>query len=121
MKKKNEKARAGGEVVPVVEGGLVRAGSLDEIRKQIELLAGFGLPSTAAERYEVVLRDGLKVLRKRDRPIKFILQDSKYNVPATDLQLPSEQFFRRSRPSRYNDEDRSTAPSVLDVKEAFYG
>lgn len=121
MTKKTNAKSAGTDVVPVVEGGLVRAGSMDEIRKQIELLAGFGLPSTAAERYEVVIRDGCRVLRKRDKPIKFILQDSKYNVPATDLQLPSEQFFRRSRPSRYNDEDRATAPSALDVKEAFYG
>lgn len=108
------------EVVPVVEGGIVRAGSMDEIRKQIELLAGFGLPSTAAERYEVVLKGDYKVLRKRDKPMKFIIQDSKYNVPATDMMLPSEQFFRRSRPSRFNDEHRTTAPATIDVKEAFY-
>lgn len=108
------------EVVPVVEGGVVRAGSMDEIRKQIELLAGFGLPATAAERYEVVLKGDYKVLRKRDKPMKFIIQDSKYNVPATDMMLPSEQFFRRSRPSRFNDEHRTTAPATIDVKEAFY-
>ena len=111
----------GSDVVPVVTGGMVRAGSLDEIRKQIELLATFNLPSTAAERYEVVIKDGFKVLRKRDKPIKFIIEDSKYSVPATDTMLPSEKFFRRSRPGRYGDEDRTTAPSMMDVKEAFYG
>ena len=109
-----------GAVVPIIEGGIVRAGSLDEIRKQIELLKGFNLPSSAAERYEVVLRDGYKVLRKREHPIKFILEDSKYSVPVIDTQLPSERFFRRSRPGRYNDEHRESSPAVLDVKEAFY-
>jgi len=109
------------ESIMVVEsGGVIRAGALVEIQKQIELLAHFNLPATAAERYEVVIRDGYKVLRKREKPIKFIIQDSKYNVPEGDTHLPSEAFFRRSRPSRYNDEDRGTAPSMLDLKECFY-
>ena len=108
------------EVVPVVEGGIVKAGSLDEIRKQIELLASMSLPPTIAERYEVVLRDGWKVLRKRDKPIKFVLEQAKYNVPVTDTTLPSEQFYRRTKPSRFDDEHRATAVSLVDVKEAFY-
>lgn len=108
------------DIVPVVEGGIVKAGSLDEIRKQIELLASMNLPPTMAERYEVVVRDGWKVLRKRDKPIKFVLEQAKYNVPVTDTTLPSERFYRRTKTSRFNDEHRATAVSLVDVKEAFY-
>lgn len=108
------------EIVPVMEGGLVRPGSMDEIREQIRLLAEFNLPFTAAERYEVVLRGETKVLRKRDKPIRFVIETPKYGVPATDVRLPSEQFYRRTKPSRYDDEHRATAVSTIELKEAFY-
>lgn len=108
------------DMIPMVEGGLVRPGSLDEIQRQIEMLAGFGLPSSAAERYEVVLRGETKVLRKRDKPVKFMLDVPKHGVVPTDVSLPSEKFFRRSSPSRYGDEDRATAVSTIELKEAFY-
>lgn len=109
------------DIVPVIEGGIVKAGSLDEIKKQIELLKSMNLPSTMAERYEVVVRsDGWKVLRKRDKPIKFVLEQAKYDVPVTDTTLPSERFYRRTKPSRFDDEHRATAVSLVDVKEAFY-
>lgn len=117
---REESVMAKNEVVPVVEGGIVKAGSLDEIRKQIELLASMSLPPTMAERYEVVVRDGLKVLRKREKPIKFVLDSPKYDVPVTDTSLPSEKFYRRTRPSRFGDEHRTTAPSLPEVKECFY-
>lgn len=120
MRKKTNAKSAGTDVVPVVEGGLVRAGSMDEIRKQIELLASMSLPPTMAERYEVVVMDGWKVLRKRDKPIKFVLEQAKYDVPVTDTILPSERFYRRTKPSRFDDEHRATAVSMVDVKEAFY-
>lgn len=108
------------EIVPVMEGGLVRPGSMDEILEQIRLLAEFRLPASAAERYEVVVRGRYKVLRKRDRPVKFMIETPKYGVPATDTRLPSEQFYRRTRPTRYDDEHRATAVSTVELKEAFY-
>lgn len=108
------------EVTIVEQGGLVRPGSMEEIKKQIELLASMNLPPTMAERYEVAIRDGWKVLRKRDRPIKFVLEQAKYNVPITNTTLPSERFYRRTKPSRFDDEHRATAISTIDIKEAFY-
>jgi hypothetical protein len=108
------------EIVPIVEGGLVRPGSMDEIREQIRLLAEFGLPATAAERYEVVLRGETKVLRKRDRPVRFLIDTPKHGVVPADTSLPSETFFRRSARPRFGDENRATAVSTVELKEAFY-
>ena len=118
---KKRKTSTVADIVPVVEGGIVKAGSLDEIKKQIELLASMNLPPTMAERYEVIVRpDGWKVLRKRDKPIKFILEQAKYDVSVTDTTLPSERFYRRTKPSRFDDEHRATAISLVEVKEALY-
>jgi hypothetical protein len=109
-----------GDVVTVIEGGVIKPGSIAEIEKQIQLLAGFNLSPTAVERYEVVVRGETKVLRKREHPIKFFIDTAKYNVTATDTMLPSERFFRRKSQGRWRDENKTTAPVDIEIKECFY-
>ena len=86
-----------------------------------KLLAKFNLSPQSVERYDVVLRDGVRTLRKREHPIRFFIDQSKYDVPTCNTTLPSENFFRRKRPSRFNDEERTTAPTMIELKETFLG
>lgn len=116
----NERKGKPNDAITIVGNGVIKAGSMAEIERQIQLLAGFNLSPTAVERYEVVVRGEMKVLRKREHPIKFFIDTPKYNIPASDTMLPSEKFFRRKSPSRFNDENRATAPAVIEIKECFY-
>ena len=106
----------------VVKNGKLTGISLAEIKEQIRLLANFNLPATAVERYEVVVKDGCKTLRKRERPIKFFINQTKYDTQVSGISehLPSEVFFRRTKASRFNDEERATAVSTVETKECFY-
>ena len=65
-----------GEVVKVIEGGALRPASLDYIEEQIKLLAEFKLSSLAVERYQVIVRDGEKILTKREKPLRIYSEES---------------------------------------------
>lgn len=106
----------------VVKKGELTSISLAEIQEQIRLLAYFNLSETAVERYEVVVKDGCRTLRKREHPIKFVINQTKYDTQVSGIseQLPSEAFFRRTKASRFNDEERATAVSTVETKECFY-
>lgn len=105
--------------VQVYEGGALRPKSLDYIAEQIRLLAEFNLTSLAVERFEVVVRDGRRVLTKREKPLRIYSEESKYFTTAGDTRLPSERFSARRRASRFNDEHRATAVSTVAWKETI--
>lgn len=107
--------------ITIVQNGVAKFGTMAYIEEQIKLLAKFNLSPQSVERYEVVLRDGVRTLRKREHPIRFFIDQSKYDVPTCNTTLPSENFFRRKRPSRFNDEERTTAPTMIELKETFLG
>ena len=107
-----------GEVVKVIEGGALRPASLDYIEEQIKLLAEFKLSSLAVERYQVIVRDGEKILTKREKPLLIYSEESKFFTTAGDTRLPSERLSRR-RAGRYNDEHRATAVSGVEWKETI--
>lgn len=118
--KKKEVARPVTDGVVVHEAGALRPKSLEEIEEQIKLLAEFGLSPMAVEfRQVVVLENGEKRLRKREKPLKIYPDESKYFTLANDTRLPSERMYQTRRTGRYNDEERATAVSFVEVKETL--